>query len=217
MGCEVPQPSAADAPRETDGSGLPQRRRVDPRVLQTRSLVLTAAYRLLAEHGLAGATVEKVTEYSGVSRSTIYRHWPNPSSLYLEALTSSENGSPYDGPVTGDLAADLHDYGRHLADRLNDPLYAAAFAALMAEAKRDAVYAEAQLRLIAERSRHLHRTLREGVRRGELRPDLNVKEAAHAFIAPFAYDCFLLHRRISPARVRQVVDALIADWTAGVS
>lgn len=208
----MPQ-SAANASGGSGGGASTQRRRVDPRVVQTRSLVLTATYRLLAEHGLAGATVEKVTEYSGVSRSTIYRHWPNPSDLYLEALTSSENGSPYDGPTTGDLATDLHAYGRHLADRLNDPVYAAAFAALMAEAKRDADYAETQQRLIAERSRHLHRTLREAARRGELRPDLNVKEAAHAFIAPFTYDCFLLHRRITPARVRQVVGGLLADWT----
>lgn len=211
----MPQARTAGSLGGSGGGATSRRRRVDPRVVQTRSLVLTAAYRLLAEHGLAGATVEKVTEYSGVSRSTIYRHWPNPSDLYLEALTSSENGSPYDDPTTGDLVEDLHAYGRHLADRLNDPVYAAAFAALMAEAKRDAAYAEAQQRLISERSRHLLRTLREAVRRGELRADLNVKEAAHAFIEPFAYDCFLLHRRITPARVRQVVDVLLADWTAG--
>lgn len=206
-------------PRTADGlvgsaGGARSARRVDPRVVQTRSLVLTAAFRLLAEHGLAGATVEKVTEYSGVSRSTIYRHWPNPSDLYLEALTSSENGSPYDDPSSGDVATDLHAYGRHLADRLNDPVYGAAFAGLMAEAKRDPVYAAAQQRLISERSRHLLRTLREAVRRGELRADLNVKEAVHAFIEPFAYDCFLLQRRITPARVRQVVDGLLAGWTA---
>jgi AcrR family transcriptional regulator len=187
-------------------------RRVDPRVAQTRAVVLSAAYQLLAEHGLGGATVEKVTEYSGVSRSTIYRHWPKPSELYLEALTSTETGTPYDGPSTGDLPTDLLAYGRHLAERLNDPVYAAAFAALMAEAKRDAVYADAQQRLIAERSRHLQRTLRDAVRRGELRADLNAKDAAHAFIAPFAYDCFLLHRRITPARIRQVVDGLLAEW-----
>lgn len=182
--------------------------------MQTRALVLTAAYRLLAEHGFAGATVEKVTEYSGVSRSTIYRHWPNPSDLYLEALTSSENGTPYDGPSTGELAADLHAYGQHLVDRLNDPVYAAAFAALMSEAKRDPVYTVAQQRFIAERSRHLLRTIREGIRRGELRADLDAKGAVHAFLAPFVYDCFLLHRRISRSRARQVVDALLADWKA---
>ncbi len=188
-------------------------RRVDPRVVQTRSVVLSAAYRLLAEHGLAGATVEKVTEYSGVSRSTIYRHWPNPSELYLEALTSPENGTPYDGPSTDDLTEDLRAYGRHLADRLNDPVYAAAFAALISEGKRDPDYAEAQQRFVTARSRHLQNTLRGAARRGELRSDLNVREAAHAFIAPFTYDCFFLHRRITPARVRQVVDAMLTEWS----
>ncbi len=43
-----------------------------------------------------------------------------------------------------DPVADLLAYGRHLAERLNDPVYAAAFAALMAEAARDPVYAAAQ-------------------------------------------------------------------------
>lgn len=211
----MPQPHPRRSASAARSEAVPGPRRVDPRVVQTRSLVLTATYRLLAEQGLAGATVEKVTEYSGVSRSTVYRHWPDPSELYLEALTSSENGSPYDEPTSGDLVADLHAYGKHLADRLNDPVYAAAFAALMAEATRDPVYAETQQRLINERSLHLRRTLREAARRGELRPDLDVKEAVHAFIAPFVYDCFLLHRRITPGRVRQVVDGLLADWTAG--
>jgi AcrR family transcriptional regulator len=189
-------------------------RRVDPRVLQTRSLVLTATYRLLAEHGFAGATVEKVTEYSGVSRSTIYRHWPNPSDLYLEALTSPENGTPYDAPLTGDLERDLLDYGLHLAERLNDPVYAAAFAALMAEARREPAHAAAQQRLITERSRHLVQALRDGVRRGELRADLRPKEAAHDFVAPFVYDCFLLHRHLSRTRVRQIVAGHLSRWRA---
>lgn len=188
-------------------------RRTDPRVVQTRAVVLAAAYRLLAEHGLAGATVERLTEYSGVSRSTIYRHWPNPSGLYLEALTARVNGAPYDEPSTGDLGEDVSAYGRHLAVRLNDPVYAAAFAALLSEAKREPVYAQAQQRFIAERSRQLVRTLRDAVRRGELRESLNPREAAHDFIAPFTYDCFLLHRRITPARVRQVVSDSLAAWS----
>jgi TetR/AcrR family transcriptional regulator, regulator of autoinduction and epiphytic fitness len=186
---------------------------LDPRVVQTRARVLQATYRLLAEHGLAGATVEKVSDYSGVSRSTIYRHWPNPSELYLEALTSPETGSPYQGPSSGDLSADLHTYGQHLADRLNDPVYAAAFASLVAEAKRDPSYAAAQQRFISERSRELVRMIREAVRRGDLRADLDPKEAAHAFIGPFTYDCFLLQRRISRARARQLVDRALADWS----
>lgn len=209
-------PSTPVAGEGPEGATRPARR-ADPRVAQTRWVVLEAAYRLLAEQGLAGATVEKLTEYSGVSRSTIYRHWPKPSDLYVEALTSPVSGRAYDAPSGGDVVADLLAYGLHLADRLNDPLYAAAFAALLAEARRDPVYGAAQHDFITERSRRLVDLLEAGVARGQLRADLDVREASSAFIGPFVYDCFLLQRRITVERVQHLVDRALADWGPGAN
>ena len=51
----------------------------DPRIARTRQHALHAALELVAESGLSGYTFETVSERSGISRSTLYRHWDNKS------------------------------------------------------------------------------------------------------------------------------------------
>lgn len=179
--------------------------RVDPRVAQTRELVLAATFRLLAEHGLAGATVERVAEYSGVSRSTIYRHWPDPSRLYLQALTTPmQAANPI--PRTGEPRADLREYARHLARRLNDPVFAAAFGAVMAEATRSPQWAGAQRRYLRERTRTAVQILRDATDRGLVAPGLDLKAVIYDISSPLVYDCFMLHRKIAMRRADEVAD-----------
>ena len=185
-------------------------RRTDPRVAQTRELVLAATFRLLAEQGLAGATVERVAEYSGVSRSTIYRHWPDPSRLYLQALTTPMQAAvPL--PRTDDPRTDLRTYARHLAKRLNDPVFAAAFSAVMAEATRSPAWAAAQRRYVRERTQPAVLILRDAAAQGLIRPDLDLKAVVYEISSPLAYECFVLHRKISVARADEVVDRVYAS------
>ncbi len=48
-----------------------KRRRPDPRIAQTRALVLAATRELVSEVGFEGATIERIAERGGVARSTI--------------------------------------------------------------------------------------------------------------------------------------------------
>ncbi len=188
----------------------PSPRRTDPRIAQTRQLVLTATFRLLAEHGLAGATVERVADYSGVSRSTIYRHWPDPSRLYLQALTTPVQAAiPL--PFTGDTLSDLHVFARHLAKRLNDPVYAAALGALMAEATRSSQYAAALRRYLRDRTQTAVTVLREAMEAGTVRSDIDPKAVVYEVCAPLIYQCFMLQRRITAAQSDAVVDKVYAS------
>ena len=86
-------------------------RRVDPRLAQTQRLVKEATLDLIAEIGFEGTTVELIAERSGVSRTTIYRHWPDPSRLLLEAFdpTTPDRQPP---ALTGDFAVDIDRYIR---------------------------------------------------------------------------------------------------------
>lgn len=47
-----------------------------PQQQTQRERILEAAYRLVASHGMARTTVEDVAKAAGVSRPTIYRHFP---------------------------------------------------------------------------------------------------------------------------------------------
>jgi AcrR family transcriptional regulator len=55
--------------------------REDPRVTRTRSVVLDAAATLLAERGYAAFTMDALVERTGVSKTTMYKHWPSRTGL----------------------------------------------------------------------------------------------------------------------------------------
>jgi hypothetical protein len=48
--------------------------------------VLEAVIALLADRGFAGTSVEAVADRAGVSKATIYRHWPSKEALCVEAV-----------------------------------------------------------------------------------------------------------------------------------
>ena len=185
------------------------RRRPDPRVEQTRRLVLDATLELVSEVGFHGATVERIAERSGVARSSIYRHWPQPlPALHLEALVPV-TARPEDVPPTGELRPDLLAYLVHVADRLNDPNYAAVSLALLAVADADVAYADAHRELLSNRTRILHQILRRAVRRGELCACTDVAFEARMVLSPMTHLRFVEHRAVE----RTLADRLITRLT----
>src|SRR5436190_21601152 len=67
-------------------ASLPSSRAGRPRSERCRRKILAAAEALLAEHGVAGMSVDAIAEVAGVSKATIYRWWPNKAAVVMEAL-----------------------------------------------------------------------------------------------------------------------------------
>ncbi|MEO9220988.1 MAG: helix-turn-helix domain-containing protein, partial [Mycobacteriaceae bacterium] len=64
-------------------------------VRRTKARVLTAARELLPETGAAGLTYSLLAQRAGVTRQTLYRHWPSREQLLAElVLTGPEVGYP---------------------------------------------------------------------------------------------------------------------------
>lgn len=59
----------------------------DRRVVRTRQRVPVAARDLLADEGQAAVTPTRLSEATGISRSTINRNWPDPAEIALDAIT----------------------------------------------------------------------------------------------------------------------------------
>src|SRR5580693_425646 len=72
----------------------------NPRVQFTRDRILAAARELLAETGPAGLTYSLLAERAGVTRQTLYRHWPTRSGLLVDLIL--EGGSADGYPEPGD-------------------------------------------------------------------------------------------------------------------
>jgi AcrR family transcriptional regulator len=96
----------------------------NPRVRRTRERILAAARELLSEVGPAGLTYSLLAERAGVTRQTLYRHWPaRPALLLGLILEGADGGYPDPGTDPGAVAAawlaslrdGLGDRGRRIA------------------------------------------------------------------------------------------------------
>jgi len=82
----------------TKGPGRPR----DP---HKREAVLAAVRDLIISDGYGAATIQAISERSGVSRPTIYKNWGDRLSLLEEALYSDRSDDPV--PDMGTLEDDL--------------------------------------------------------------------------------------------------------------
>lgn len=79
----------------------------DPRLDATRNHALDAALKLLQEDGILAVTHVAISARTGISRSTLYRHWPKLDALrnaaFARAATGPLGAPPTDGPLRADL------------------------------------------------------------------------------------------------------------------
>lgn len=57
-----------------------------PRDPKTTQLIQQVALELAYSGGIGNATVERIAEQSGVSKTTIYRRWPNAASIVMDGF-----------------------------------------------------------------------------------------------------------------------------------
>lgn len=117
----------------------------DRRVERSRAAVLAETYRQLSESGIGGVSIDEISRRSGVSKTTIYRHWPSRSALLLDAC--SNLGAPASLPDTGDLRRDLLILLTELARQLGDSTWSKVYPSILDAAERDPDVADLQVKL----------------------------------------------------------------------
>src|SRR5882672_622997 len=78
------------------------------RSAKAHSKVLEAALQLFSERGIEATSMDSISVASGVSKATIYKHWPDKDALALESLAFLFG--LYDEPPSfdsGDVQADI--------------------------------------------------------------------------------------------------------------
>lgn len=74
---------------------------------EAEDAVLNAAYRLLSEQGLHATTIDAIAAESKVSKATIYKWWPNRSSIIMSAfLRESLVAIPYPDELSLEVVID---------------------------------------------------------------------------------------------------------------
>ncbi|MEU7282226.1 TetR-like C-terminal domain-containing protein [Streptomyces sp. NPDC045431] len=168
----------------------------------TTTVVLTAALELLLAEGAAALTPQRLHTVTGVSRSTVYRHWPTPYAV-LAALIDVAPLPPRES--TGDLAADLHAEVDLLCNRLRDKPVGGFLQALIAAASLDPATAGLRRRYVGDLLAPFHDALRAaGVARRER------EDAVAAIASPLLVEALLLDRPTGRTRAHRTVDEVLA-------
>jgi AcrR family transcriptional regulator len=178
----------ADSPRRAGHAHTSVRRRAaDPahpaagsRESEIRLRVLEAASKLVDRLSYDEVTIDAVARASGVSKSTLYRHWPSRQILVLEAFTYKTNLLTH-VEDTGDVRRDLHSYLVALTRCLDEGQTASTVSNLLAEAIRSTGFSRLYRQtLLRERRQGFLVILQQGQRRGQIRNDADLEVVVDA-------------------------------------
>jgi AcrR family transcriptional regulator len=161
-----------------------------PRSPEADRAIVRAALELIAEDGVAPLTVEAVAARAGVGKTTIYRRWPGKDELVVDALASLNDDLQDEwGTGTGDSARErlvqLLDLMRRRAQgTLGGRIFPAMAACSGTQPQLWALFHE---RVLEPRRELLRAQLRDGVRSGELRADLDIELAVNLLVGGMVY------------------------------
>ena len=178
--------------------GCDGRRPGRPREQRADRAIVDATLELFADQGYQALSVEAVAVRAGVSKATIYRRWTGKRELVIDALATLNDDFPLESAALagGSTREQLLLALRHMANRDADSVAGRIMPQMMAySVSQPDLYAEYFDRVIMPRRRWLHSVLRDGVRRGELRPGLDVELAALALVGPVLLQIHSLGRR----------------------
>lgn len=200
----------ADPDREATEAARPQR----PRSLRARQAVLDATNELLADGGLPAATIDAISARSGVSKATVYKHWPSRCAVAAEAFGQRMAQAlplPDTGSAVGDLSAQV---------RLVSEFYASqagtVFAQLLAASVTDPDGAKFfRTYFLADRRRAVGQLWQRALDRGEVDPDVDVEVAQDVLFGPLIFRLMTGHAPLTRELADQIARAALHGLLRG--
>jgi AcrR family transcriptional regulator len=151
-----------------------------------RQIILKTAIDLVFDIGFRAVSIESIAAKSGVAKTTIYRRWPNKAAVVMDAFMmriGSETLFPTTEKVTDSIRLQMRTMAKAFRSRDG-----ALVRALLAEAQFDAELATAfRERWTLPRRKMALAVFHEAVRRGELRPDIDLETTIDLLYAPMYY------------------------------
>ncbi|MEO6815508.1 MAG: TetR/AcrR family transcriptional regulator [Edaphobacter sp.] len=160
-----------------------------PRSIQAHRKVLEAAAELFAQQGIDATSMDAIAESSGVSKATIYKHWPDKDALCLEVL-GYVHGLDEKPPIfdSGDFRTDLIDQLRYQPAANRKELKDKIWPHLMAYSARNRTFGDAWRAKVLEPARTgLSATIKRGEKLGVLRSGIDPEIGIALLLGPMMY------------------------------
>lgn len=185
----------------------------DPRLARTEATVLAVVRRLLRSEGPEAVTFGRVSRETGVSRTTLYRHWDGPSELLADAWARVV--PPNAVAHTDDLHADLVGLFTSVRDVVESATMRRSLPALLAAAQDDPVIAGVHAAFVRDRRQPIVDRLDAARRAGDLAPDADPDLLVDLLSGPLFYRQLMRREPTPDERVVALVDAVLSMARAG--
>jgi AcrR family transcriptional regulator len=184
-----------------------------PRSEATRRAILGAALELIETDGYARLTMEGIAKRAEVSKQTIYRWWPSPAAVLMEALNERAQ-TLVPGRDLGSFEPNVRAFVRRTVAALHGGL-APLVAHLMAEAQRDPEFAATfGERFLARRRDALHALFIQARTRGEIGADIDSRLLVEIAFGTIWYRVLARHAPLNRRFADQLSDALLVLATS---
>jgi AcrR family transcriptional regulator len=180
-----------------------------PRSEPTRRAILDAALQVIEVDGYGRLTMEGIAKRAAVSKQTVYRWWPSPAAVLMEALNERAS-TLVPSRDLGSFERNLRGFIRRTVAGLHDGS-APLVAGLMAEAQRDPQFAATfRDQFLARRRAALHALFEQALQREQIAPDTDIDLLVEIAFGTIWYRVLGKHGPLSRHFADQVTDALLA-------
>jgi AcrR family transcriptional regulator len=171
-----------------------------PRSEAARVAILRSALTLLAKNGFTDLKIEDVAANANVGKATVYRWWPNKAALIADAFASSATEKLH-FPDTGSVYTDMSRQMRKLIRIFRSPR-GRIVSAILAGGQSDPELIRAfRERFLWPRRQEAYTTLQRGIRRGELRKDIDKDLLLDSLYGPIYMRFLIRHDSLTAAFV----------------
>jgi len=162
--------------------------------------ILKAALDEVRELGFRAVSIDSISAKSGVAKTSIYRRWPNKAAVVMDAFFN-EIGPGIAFPPRQKSLDIIQIQMRALAKAFRGR-FGTLIRALLAEAQFDHELAEAfRERWVTPRRRIATAVIKDAVRKGELRADIDVETTIDALYGALYYRMLIGSGSLSEAYV----------------
>jgi AcrR family transcriptional regulator len=187
---------------------------VRTRSTQAHEKVLEATLALF-ERGIDTTSMDAIAEKSGVSKATIYKHWPDKDALALEALSLvfglDEVAPRFD---SGDLRQDLVDALTYQPSPERQEMKNRMMPHVMAYAARNRKFGEQwRTRVIERPQTRLKDLLQRGIEHRQLVSKINLDTGLALLLGPMIYwHIFVGKKSLTPMPKDLAIEVVSAFW-----